>query len=183
MVISTSMATVRRPRGFTLIEVTIVVVVVGVLALLAVEGYRRWIQTSYIAEAQDMVANIRTAEESFRSENGVYLDVSGTLGPGYEYPAATPGPFKTQWATGSRWDALTVRPAGPVYFGYSVIANNGGGSPSVPTPGFGIDFSGLTGPWYVIRADGDLDRDSDANFTEVFGCSGTNQIWVVNEGK
>lgn len=178
----------RRERGFTLIEMGIVVSIVGILAALAIVGYRKWIQASYLSEAQDMVNNIRTAEESFRSENGGYLSVTAGLGIGYDYPATTPGNFKTQWASTSPFRALNVQPAGPVFFGYSVYADNTGAAPTVATSsvtraGGGADFSGLTGqPWYVVEADGDLDRDGDSKFTDVFGCSGTNQVWVLNEG-
>jgi prepilin-type N-terminal cleavage/methylation domain-containing protein len=87
----------RYRRGFTLIEAMIVVAIIGVLALLAVVAYKRWIRTSYLAEAYDMISNIRAAEESFRAENGGYLTISAGLEPGNMYPAATPGRFKTQW--------------------------------------------------------------------------------------
>src|SRR5258708_39680807 len=104
----------RLGRAFTLIEAMIVVVIVGVLAPLATVAYRKWVQGSRLAEAQDLVASIRTAEESFRAENGGYLNVSKALGPGNDYPAATPGSFKTGWGaacstcvTPTSWQALT----------------------------------------------------------------------------
>src|SRR5579872_2543896 len=182
------MRSLRRERGFTLIEMGIVVAIVGVLAVLAVVGYRKWIQASYLSEAQNMVNNIRTAEEAFRAENGGYLSISSGLGITYDYPVATPGNFKTQWPATHPFRPLNVQPAGPTFFGYSVYADNTGGLPtvaatSVTRAGGGIDFTGLQGqPWYVVEADGDLDRDGDSAFTDVFGCSGTNQIWVLNEG-
>jgi prepilin-type N-terminal cleavage/methylation domain-containing protein len=87
----------RSRCGFTLVEAMIVVVVAGVLAVLAVTAYRRWVQTAYLSEAQDMVKSIRAAQESFRAENGGYLNVSQGLGPGFDYPLSTPGQSKTAW--------------------------------------------------------------------------------------
>src|SRR5579884_3265977 len=118
------MTSLRLRRAFTLIEAMVVVVIIGVLAVLAIVAYRKWVQSSRMAEANDMLANIRTAEESFRAENGGYLSVSKSLGPGDLYPAATPGAFKTAWggACGTcvaSWSSLAVQPAGALYFGYA----------------------------------------------------------------
>jgi prepilin-type N-terminal cleavage/methylation domain-containing protein len=54
----------RHPRGFTLIEMMIVVVIVGVLAMLAVVGFRKLVQSSHVSEATNMVQNIRVAQEA-----------------------------------------------------------------------------------------------------------------------
>src|SRR5260370_27371670 len=151
-----------RMRAFTLIEAMVVVVVIGVLSVLAIVAYRRWVQSSRLSEAQDMVANIRTAEENFRAENGGYLKVSTDLGVPHDYPASTPGPFKTGWgaacttcvsATG--WQALAVQPNGPVYFGYSFVTGAVGGQVPAVT---GARLTGLNAQRrYVVEARGDTD--------------------------
>jgi type IV pilus assembly protein PilE len=181
----------RSRRGFTLVEAMIVVVVVGALAVLAIASYRRWVQTAYLTEAEDMVKSIRAAQQSFRAENGGYLNVSQGLGPGFDYPALRPGQSKTAWGgpclgcnnqtTG--WTALNVSSNAPMAFGYSTVADNKNG-PSLPpltVNGNTIDLSTMTAPWYVIEADGDT--NGDGVYCNVYGLSSTNQVYINNEGE
>jgi prepilin-type N-terminal cleavage/methylation domain-containing protein len=181
------MGSVRRTRAFTLIEAMIVVVIVGLLAVLATIAYRRWVHSAYLTEAQNMVANIRSAEESFRAENGGYLKVSNALGPGNDYPAATPGKFKTGWGATcgnciAQWSSLNVQASGPVAFGYSLDASNTA-SPVISRTvnGAALDISAMTIPWYFVEADADM--DGNGVFTKVYGMSATNRIFIDNEGE
>ncbi|HEY8041053.1 MAG TPA: prepilin-type N-terminal cleavage/methylation domain-containing protein [Polyangiaceae bacterium] len=185
----------RRTRGFTLIEAMIVVVVVGVLALLAVVAYRRWVQSSYVAEAQDMVSNIRTAEEGFYAENGGYLDVSGCLGINCTYPLQKPGSSKTAWGgpcgwctnPTTAWGGLTVHPNAPLIFGYAVIADKAIPMSSrvgaIKVNGKLIDVTSAPAgaPWYFVEADANVSGDS-LHYMHVYGMAGNNQIWVDEEG-
>jgi prepilin-type N-terminal cleavage/methylation domain-containing protein len=184
----------RRAPGFTLIEAMIVVVIIGIVSVLAIIGYRKWVQTSFLAEAQDMVSHIRSAEETFRSENGItYLQVTGNLGPGYDYPAQTPGAFKTTWGapctwcnTTNAWQELAVQPSAPVAYGYSVQTNNPlidptgtATPPSILVNGAAVSLVSIAGsPWYVIEADGDY--FGTGSFTKLFAYSGNNQVFLNN---
>ena len=179
----------RGKRGFTLIEAMIVVLIIGVLSLLAIVAYKRWIRTSYLAEAYDMVSNIRSAEDSFRAENGAYLTISAGLEPPNMYPAATPGAFKTQWggACGNcvkPWSALTVEAkGGPLAFGYAVISDDTGTPPAITVNGTSVANlkTNLTPPWYIVEAAGDI--DGNKVFTKVYGFSNGSGILVDNEGE
>jgi type IV pilus assembly protein PilE len=180
----------RSRRGFTLIEAMIVVVVVGALAVLAIASYRRWVHTAYLTEAQDMVKAIREAQESFRAENGGYLNVSKGLGPGFDYPALRPGQFKTAWGGAcsgcnnatSGWTALNVSASAPLTFGFSTVADNvNAPGVTLTVNGQTIDLTAMTAPWYVVEADGDT--NADGVYCNVYGMSATNQIYVNNEGE
>jgi len=185
----------RAPsRAFTLIEAMIVAVIVGILAVIAIVAYRRWSYSSWVAEATNMVAHIRSSQESFYSENGTYLNVSGnrtTL-----YPSQAPGAFKTDWnvpggcsvcTLHNGWETLNVHPDGPVAFGYSVVAGDGvavlaSSIGTISTNGNNLDYSNMLNgkPWYFVEAKGNISGDG-VNFTYVYGMSGTNQIYVDRE--
>jgi type IV pilus assembly protein PilA len=179
----------RRSRAFTLIEVTVVVALVGILAVLASLAYRRWIRSSYLGEAHGMLANIRTAEEAFKAENTGYLKVSSQLTT--LYPATMPqGNTVTAWGgpgdNPALWAALNVNPNAPVRFGYAVIADNDG-TVALPTTvknnGVAIDLAAMKGlPWFVATAVCDIDNDSTTPSTTLFAVSGTNTLFVNNEG-
>jgi Tfp pilus assembly protein PilE len=176
--------------AFTLIEAMIVTVIVGIIAVLATVGYRKWVIQSHEAEAQDVVSNIRQAEEAFKAENGAYVTISAGLEPPNMYPQASPvGSVTTQWGgpcgtcTGA-WTTLNVAPSAPVVFGYAVVS----GSTGVKTPSFSyngsvVDTSTLiTQPWYVVEAYCDLDSQGAPNM-QIYGLSSSNQLLMNNEGQ
>src|SRR5262245_41763430 len=89
----------RRRRGFTLIELLVVVAMVGVLAALAIVGYRKYLHGASSGEARAIMQGIRAGQENYRGETLVYLGCSGCGGqpcaPGggslaTHYPRAVP---------------------------------------------------------------------------------------------
>jgi prepilin-type N-terminal cleavage/methylation domain-containing protein len=173
----------RGKRAFTLIEAMLVVILVGILAVVAGLGYRRWVRSSYIGEAQDLLANIRMAEETFRSENGAYLATETSLS--ILYPATTPTEaFKTAWgANPGAWATLNVVPSGPVRFGYSVIAGNVAPPAEITVNGQSANFASMGGrPWYIAEAVCDIDNDITTPPTTIYASSGSNLLLIANEG-
>jgi type IV pilus assembly protein PilA len=172
-----------RQRGFTLIELMIVVVVVGVLGVLAILGYRRYAATARTAEAKQVTGGIRAAQEAYKTEKGVYAAVSTDQAS--FYPAATPGAFVTAWGKQctncvdvDAWKRLAVEPGAPVMFGYATVGCLG----ATCTSGFALPLTlSATDPFYVTVAQGDTDGDGVP--CTVTSYSTSNQLLVQGEGE
>ncbi|WP_428898009.1 prepilin-type N-terminal cleavage/methylation domain-containing protein [Parelusimicrobium proximum] len=77
---------IRRPshrrRGFTLIEISVVVVIIAVLAALAVPAYQKSVERSKATEASTILNKIISEQEKLAAfNNGTYADNFGQLSP------------------------------------------------------------------------------------------------------
>ena len=98
----------KSKKGFTLIELMIVVAIIGILAAIAIPNFLRFQLKSKSSEGKVNIAAIRTAEESYLAEFGQYVTAAAE-------PAAIPGPIKAQFtvpAAGLNFDQLGWAPEG-----------------------------------------------------------------------
>jgi len=70
----------RRERGFNLIELMIVVVVVAILAMIAIPSYRRYVVRSHRTEAQRALLDLAGREERYFYANNAYAPSVSALG-------------------------------------------------------------------------------------------------------
>lgn len=63
-------------RGFTLTEMMVVILLVGVLAIIAIPIYEKYIRQTKASEARSMVGAIVAAEKAYAQKNGVFLAVA-----------------------------------------------------------------------------------------------------------
>lgn len=62
----------KSRRGFTLVELAVVIVIIGVLASFGVPKFMQSVERSKAAEAFNFLSAVRDAEERFASKEGTY---------------------------------------------------------------------------------------------------------------
>jgi type IV pilus assembly protein PilE len=86
----------RAPRGFTLIELMIVVAIIGILAAVAYPAYNSSVRKSRRADAKTALVDLAQREERFMSTANTYSNKPADLG----YPTGTAFPMSV--LTGSK---------------------------------------------------------------------------------
>jgi len=75
----------KNQKGFTLIELMIVIAIIGILAAIAIPQFSAYRERGYVASMKSDCNSIRTAEEAYYLDNNAYLavissaDTSATL--------------------------------------------------------------------------------------------------------
>lgn len=77
----------NRSRGFTLIELMVVLVIIAILAAIAIPAYGRYAFRAHRVDGQELLLSIANAQERFYSTNNTYGALSGPSGLGYNDPA------------------------------------------------------------------------------------------------
>lgn len=129
----------KMKKGFTLIELMIVVVIIGILAAIAVPAYQGYINNARTSEAGVQMGAIKVGmisnyEESQVAANGQYQQQQFISGAAKSYTAGTYGPPDQRKAPGNfqnaGWIAIRFAPADALTFAYDVgVTNNGTGNP------------------------------------------------------
>ena len=59
-------------QGFTLLELLVVVLIVGILASVAIPQYFKTVERTRVAEALGMISSIKTSEDRYLARRGAY---------------------------------------------------------------------------------------------------------------
>ena len=76
----------KNQRGFTLVELAIVIVIIGVLASFGVPRFRSAVERSKAGEAFAYAASIRAAQERYHARSGAYATTVASLDVSMDAP-------------------------------------------------------------------------------------------------
>ena len=164
----------KRNHGYTITELMITVVIIGVLATLAIPTFTSYIYKARVTEATNFLGKIKQRQESYRNEFGHYCAVDGTDW-GTWNPAAIPGEDPVVWASTNEWRQLGASPNAPIRFQYATIA--GFANVDTPPADTGLDDNDH---WFAARAQGDLNGDGATFYLEIY--SQANHIYNSASG-
>jgi prepilin-type N-terminal cleavage/methylation domain-containing protein len=124
-------------RGFTLVELAVVIVMLGVLATFAVPRYLSSVEKSRAAEAFHYLSRVEAAQERYHSSHGAYAsslaDLEGDL-PALKYfqtkgiAASDPETLQFHWS-----QTLSRKGASAGYGPYTVVFTENGFDPEAST--------------------------------------------------
>ena len=141
----------NNQKGFTLIELMIVVAIIGILAAIAIPNFLNYQLKSKTAEAKTNIGAIRTSQDSFKAENGAYHTCTAS-------PAAGGTNTKTTWlaagvAGTSSFDDIGFEPSGSVYYQYEVAVDAVNGVDMVIGAIADLDGNGTAGEFGLATDD------------------------------
>ena len=147
----------KNEKGFTLIELMIVVAIIGILAAIAIPNFLNYQKKAKTSEAKTNLGAIRTSEEAYKAENDRYMAAA-------PYPGA-PATAKQPWvvADSGGFNTIGFAPSGNVYYEYAVqtfaasqVALADGGGFAVATGA----AEGATDVGFKATAEGDVDGNT-----------------------
>lgn len=131
----------KRTKGFTLIELMIVVAIIGILSAIAIPAYTDYVTRAKIPEATSTLADLRVKMEQYYLDNRTYPTVGCVVYPAVplatqlQVPAAANFAFSCGTPTATTYTLTAMGEAGRGMSGFTYTVNqtNDKATTAVPT--------------------------------------------------
>lgn len=194
-----------RARGFTLVELMIVVVILGILAALATIGFRKYIGRARSAEAVAILSEMNSKEQLYKLEFASFLPLRADNKPDLPSPDEASTAFyplaagsadlesartsisiadSTKWPNG--WQTVGLRPRdSKLYCTYLTNAGSAGSATTGLPYGAILIGANNAAPWFYSLAACNLSGASGyPGDVSIFALSSVGtSLSVFNEGK
>jgi type II secretory pathway pseudopilin PulG len=158
----------------------IVVVIIGVLSVLAITGYRKYTYAARNAEAVQFLGAVRAAQQAYFEAFGRYCGTTQARRWPADMPSIDTG--KLMWVeenqqipAGNPWSSLGIQSPGRVWFQYQMAA---GGPKEADSSGA---IRGNNRDWYWAQANGDFNGNGTLSTFEV--TSEKPDVYIENENE
>src|SRR5689334_5175547 len=92
---------VHRERGFTLVELMVVVTIIAIIASIALPSYRQHVIRSRRSSAQAEMMSLANREQQFLMANRAYADTAALTASGYALPPEVSSSYSVAVTTAS----------------------------------------------------------------------------------